>query len=111
EHELAGVGEAPQLARRGRDLRDRAGAHVVAVGEAARDNGGVVPREVGVLVPEDVALDPRHERQRVFEVALAPRAGVAEDRDFHRLSDALAIREPATATKLIWPSGAEWPAR
>src|SRR5437879_3067488 len=74
-----------------------AGAHVVAIGEAARDDGGVVALKVGVLVPEDVALDTGHERQRVLEVALAPRARVTEDRDSHRLSDTLAIRKPATA--------------
>src|SRR6185503_4670397 len=81
EHELARVGEPAQRTRRGRELRDRAGADVVTVGEATWNDRRVVPREVGVLVPEDVALDLGHERERVLEIALAPGAGIAEDRD------------------------------
>src|SRR2546428_10229863 len=73
--------ETAELLRPGRELRDRAGAKVVAIAEAARHDRGVEPAQVRVLVPLDLRLDTRYERERVREVALAPRAGVAENRD------------------------------
>src|SRR5439155_5071641 len=81
EHRLSVRGEAAQLFRRGRDLRDRAGPQVVAVREAAGNDRDIKAAEVGVLVPDDLRLDVGDERERVLEVPLAPRARVAEERD------------------------------
>ena len=85
EHGAARLGEAAQLADRRREARDRAGADVVAVGEAAGDDRGVEALEPDVLVPQDPRLRA-YQPERVLEVALAPRSREAEDRDLHHLS-------------------------
>src|SRR5206468_3902719 len=72
--------EAAKLLRTGRELRDRAGAQVVAVAEASGDDRRVEAPQIYVLVPLNLRLDAVDERERVGEVALAPGPGIPKDR-------------------------------
>ena len=58
---------------RGREAGDRAGAQVVAVGEAARDDDRVDAGEVGLLVPDQPRLaDPLAGRRRASRSSQEP---------------------------------------
>ena len=59
EHEAAGGGELGHLLHHRREAGDRAGAQVVAVGEAAGDDHRIDALQVAVAVPQDHRLaDP-----------------------------------------------------
>ena len=76
EHQAAVAGEALHLGHDRREARERAGAQVVAVGEAARDDHRVDAPQVVVAVPEqDRLADARGRLQRVALVAGARGTG------------------------------------
>jgi hypothetical protein len=66
-----------------RELGQRAGAQVVAVGEAAGDDDAVGAAQVGVLVPEDLAFGAENVAHDVLRVVIAVRAGEENDAEFH----------------------------
>ena len=75
------AGEALDLDHDRREARERAGAQVVAVGEAAGDDDRVDALQVVVAVPEQHRVaDPRGRLQRVDLVA---GAGELDDAELH----------------------------
>ena len=63
EHEPALVGELDHRLHHRREAGDRAGAQIVAVGEAAGDDDGVDALQVAVAVPEQLGLADAQRRR------------------------------------------------
>ena len=80
---LAGFGVAGDGLHHGREARDGAGAQVVAVGEAAGNDDGVVGVEVRLPVPDEVSLLAHLVGEDVLAVAFGPGAGKDEDGELH----------------------------
>ncbi len=76
------LGEAHDLRHHGREARDGAGADVVAVGEAARQHDRVEAGQVGVPVPDVLALEAE-ELRGADDVLLAVGAGEDDDAKSH----------------------------
>ena len=81
EHRAAGRGERLDRAHHRREARDRAGAQVVAVGEAAGQDHGVGAAKIVVGVPHETRLPAEDGFGNVREVALGP--GPGKDRHRH----------------------------
>src|SRR3954452_2767318 len=85
EHGAAVAGEVEHRRHHGREAGDRTHAEVVAVAEAARDDHGVDPAQVGVGVPEQLGVaDAGGGKQGI---ALVARAGKANDAEPHAADD------------------------
>ena len=83
EDQAAVRGVAADRLHHRRELRERAGAEVVAVCEAARDDHAVGAVQVGLLVPEELRLFAEDVLGDVQRVVVAVRAGKDDDREFH----------------------------
>ena len=79
-HRAAGGGEGLDRAHDRREARDSAGAQMVAVREAARQDHGVRPAKIVVGVPHETRLPAEDGFGNVREVALGPGPG----KDRHR---------------------------
>ena len=66
-----------------RKAGDRAGAKVVAVGEAAWEDDAIVRGEVGLAVPDEVSFVAHDVPQGVLRVVVAPGAGENDDGEAH----------------------------
>ena len=77
------VGVAADRLHDRRELRQRAGAEVVAVRETARDDHAVGAFEVRLLVPEQLGVRAEHVVRHVHRIVIAVRAGKDDDAEFH----------------------------
>ena len=83
EHRPAALGEGGHRRHDRRELRDGAGAQVVAVGEAAGQDDGVGAAEARVLVPHERRLFADHGARRVEGVVVGVRSRKHDDREGH----------------------------
>ena len=83
EHRPAAPRELAHRRHDRREPRDRAGAQVVAVGEAAGQDDDVGALQVGVLVPDELGVLAEHVLGGVIGVVVAVRAGKDDDAEFH----------------------------
>ena len=92
---LASLGVSPHSFHHGRESGDGAGAQVVAVGEAAGDDDGVVGIKVAFTVPDEVRPLPQLMREHVLAVLLGPGAGEYEHGEVHG-GESIGITPPAS---------------
>src|SRR5438445_725920 len=77
----AGLGEASDRSHHRGEPRDRAGAKIVAVGEAAGNDDRVYVREHRFLVPDEVCLVAHDLRDGLLTVTVTVGSGKDEDAD------------------------------
>ncbi len=92
QDEAAGCGELRDGLHDGGELGDGAGAEVVAIGEAARDEDGVAVLEIVRGVPEIGDGGAELAGEDVMRVVVAVGAGEDEDAELHRKRVAETIR-------------------
>jgi hypothetical protein len=83
EHEAALLGMAADRLHDRGELRQRAGAQVIAVREAAGDDHDIGAFEVGVLVPQHLGVRAEDVLRHVQCIVIAVRAGEDDDAEFH----------------------------
>src|SRR5205085_2740386 len=82
QHEPALAREADHRLHHRGEARDRTGAQVVAVGEAAGDDDRVGPTQAGIAVPQE--LRPAHAACGLQSVQLVAGAREAQYAELHR---------------------------
>src|SRR5277367_2594842 len=93
ENHTAGIGEFFYGLHHGREAGDRAGAEIVAIGEAPRKDDGVAIREVLRLVPDELDGFVQDVCERVKRVVITIRSGKNYDSEFHCALAPSGIRE------------------
>ena len=92
EHRSAPRGEGRDAGHDRREAGDRAGAQVVAVGEAARQDHRIRITQAGVLVPDERGPLADHRARRVERVAVGIRSRKDDHCEVHRVPSLAASR-------------------